>query len=102
LTSLKLDISENSIGVEGAVKLGEGVSKLQKLTSLNLNICKNSIGIVGSVKLGECISKLHNLTSLNLDIFSNRTNAPKGLALIGKSISTIATIPIFQIKIEFD
>ncbi len=30
-------ISGNSIGYEGAAKIGEGVSKLLNLTSLNLN-----------------------------------------------------------------
>jgi hypothetical protein len=36
IESLKF-ISENGIGDEGAVKIGEGVSKLLNLTSLNLN-----------------------------------------------------------------
>ncbi len=34
---LNLKISGNDIGVNGAEKLGEGVSKLLNLTSLNLN-----------------------------------------------------------------
>ena len=36
IESLKF-ISGNSIGAEGAEKIGEGVSKLQNLTRLNLN-----------------------------------------------------------------
>jgi hypothetical protein len=35
--NLKL-ISRNGIGIEGAAKLGEGISKLANLTTLNLNI----------------------------------------------------------------
>lgn len=56
LNSLELHIGKNEIcghgiGVEGAAKLGEELSKLENLTSLNLDISENEIGDEGVEKL---------------------------------------------------
>jgi len=48
--------------------LGEEISKCVTLTSLNLNLWDNSIGANGAKYLGEGIVKCVALTSLNLDL----------------------------------
>jgi len=53
------------------VYLGEGISKYVTLTSLNLNLGENSIGENGAKYLGVGIAKCATLTSLNLDLGEN-------------------------------
>lgn len=45
MNNLILDFGNNEIGITGAVKLGESVSKLLNLTILNLNFSGNRIGV---------------------------------------------------------
>jgi len=51
--------------------LGEGIAKCVTLTSLNLNLYNNSIEDNGAKHLGEGIAKCANLTSLNLNLNNN-------------------------------
>ena len=44
LTSLNLDLRENSIGQKGAKYLVEGIAKCVTLTSLNIDLRYNRIG----------------------------------------------------------
>ncbi len=64
---MDLNFDCNNIGTEGATKLGEGVSHLQKLTIFNLSLINDRIEVDGAAKLIEGVSKLLNLTSLNLN-----------------------------------
>ena len=56
----------NQIGDSGAKYLGEGIAKCVTLTSLDLDLSDNSIGENGAKHLGEGIAKCVTLTSLNL------------------------------------
>jgi len=53
------------------MQLGEGIAKCITLTSLNLNLYNNSIEGNGAKHLGEGIVKCVTLTSLNLNLNSN-------------------------------
>ena len=52
LTSLDLNLKNNSIGENGAKYLGEGISKCVTLTSFNLNLRENKVGDYGSKYIG--------------------------------------------------
>jgi len=69
LTSLKLDLRDNSINENGAKYLREGIAN--SLTSLNLAFRRNSIDDNGAKYLGELITNCVTLTSLDLDLGKN-------------------------------
>lgn len=46
------------MGVEGAVNLGEQISKLQSLSSLSIDFSYNSISDEGAAILGKGLSEL--------------------------------------------
>ena len=54
------------------MSLGEGIAKCVTLTSLDLDLSDNSIGKIGAKYLGEGIAKCVTLSSLKLDLTENR------------------------------
>ena len=59
------------MGDNGAKYLGEGIERCVNLTSLNLNLKDNSFGDKGAKFFGEGIARNVTLTSLNLNLESN-------------------------------
>jgi len=62
-----LNLVSNSIGAEGAGRIGEGVQCLASLTSFKLNLGGNSIGDEGAGRIAEGVQCLPALTSFNLN-----------------------------------
>ena len=67
LTSLNLNLYNNSIGAAGAQSLS-AFSGMQQLTSLNLYLGGNSIGAAGAQSL-SAFSGMQQLTSLDLNLY---------------------------------
>ena len=61
----------NQIDDNGAKCLGEGIAKCVTLTSLKLLLSNNRIGLSGAKYLGEGIARCVTLTSLNLSLSYN-------------------------------
>ena len=72
-----LDLSENSIGAEGANSLSQALRENNFLTSLNLS--KNSIGDEGANSLSQALEENDFLTSLDLSFNSISDKGAKSL-----------------------
>ena len=72
---LQLDLSKNSLGVQGAQLLGDSIGKLVKLESLELDVQDNQIGDEGAQCLGEGLCKLTELISLSMFLLNNMIGA---------------------------
>ena len=81
LTSLKVNLGGEMMGVSGAKALGEQLGKLQQITTLTLFLYSNNLGPEGGRALGEQLVKLQHVTSLELYLWSNNLGSEGGRAL---------------------
>ncbi|KAL4450444.1 hypothetical protein ABPG74_019342, partial [Tetrahymena malaccensis] len=96
--NLQLDISENNIGVEGANKLGQALSKYLQLKSLSISVRENKIGAQGVTSLVTSFIHLKSLTYLNMDLSYNNIGK-KGMSGISPIIAKLEQLNVLSINL---
>jgi len=87
-----LNISDNSLGEEGATELSVALSKMSRLTSLNLNA--NGIFDSGLISLLDSLSSLVNLETIMLGYNYLESESAVALGEHFKSLTSLQTLDL--------
>jgi len=95
----------NEISCEGVEGLVQGLEVLTGLTTLEINLKNNTVGEEGAEKLSECLEKMTGLLSLNINFggYSQVQNKLKeaGAKKVLRSISKMKDLEVLELDLGY-
>ncbi|KAL4498224.1 hypothetical protein ABPG73_006698 [Tetrahymena malaccensis] len=99
ITDLQLDLSDNYVGVEGAICIATAISKYKNIMKLHFNLESNQFGDEGVSKISSAISQYQNITELGLFFMDNNVSS-KGVQEIEYAIQKFKKLSLLAVSLK--